>query len=267
LVTHALTHGTRSAAALEPHANRAFFLDVDGTLLPLAPTPGQVAVAPAVKHTLAVLHAAAGGAVALISGRAISDIDRLFAPLRFPAAGQHGIERRSAAGQIRRHAASSPWLQAIKQRLAPLAARHPGLLLEDKGLSLAVHYRQAPRLAGYLHRLLRGLADSTEHVALQPGKMVIEVRPAGPGKGGAIVDFMAEPPFVGKPPVFIGDDATDEYGFSVVNALGGDSIKVGRGRTLARWRFPNVRAVCAWLDACATAPPARRVTARSRSSV
>jgi trehalose 6-phosphate phosphatase len=258
--------GTRTARAAQPeeHADWAFFLDIDGTLLSFADTPAEVAVDSALKHTLERLYAATGGAVALISGRSIAQVDRLFAPLRFPVAGQHGLERRDGGGASRRHVAPSPRLAAIKRRLAPLAARHGGLVLEEKGLTLAVHYRRVPQLAAYLHRLLRGLVDSADNLRLQPGKMVLEIKPAGRDKGSTVVDFMAEQPFRGRVPVFIGDDLTDEHGFSVVNALGGHSVKVGPGRTHARWRFPDVRAVRAWLDRCASA--GARVITSSRST-
>lgn len=129
-----------------------------------------------------------------------------------------------------------------------MLARHPGLLLEDKGLALAVHYRQVPTLAGYLHRLLQRLAAlAGEPLQLQKGKRVVEVKPLGFDKGTAIEEYLAEPPFQGRRPVFIGDDVTDEHGFAVVNRLRGLSVKVGAGPTQARYRLPDVAAVRAWL--------------------
>jgi len=121
-------------------------------------------------------------------------------------------------------------------------------VLEHKGLSLALHYRRAPRLGGYVHRLIQSLAPSLgPEFRIQPGKRIVEVKPAGKDKGVALVEFMAEEPFRGRTAVFVGDDLTDEYGFEAVNRLGGHSIKVGAGRTAARWRLAHVRAVREWL--------------------
>jgi trehalose 6-phosphate phosphatase len=242
---------TSEAISFGDHAGLAFFLDVDGTLLGYADTPGDVRVDKALKQMLERLSVRAGGAMAVISGRSIAQIDLLFAPLRFPVAGQHGLERRDGHGTLRRYARASPRLQALKDRLIPVAARYPGIVLEDKGLTLAVHYRRAPRLGSYLHRLLRELVPEGNDLVLQRGKMVLEIKPAGRDKGSTILDFMAEEPFCGRVPVFIGDDVTDEQGFQAVNTLGGHSVKVGPGRTAARWRFPDVRAVRAWLKRCA----------------
>lgn len=230
----------------------AFFLDIDGTLLALAATPAGVTVGRGLKQTLGQLYAATGGAIALISGRQIGEVDSLFAPLRLPTAGQHGAERRDSSGVVHRYAAPSRWFSEIKSRLAPLAARHPGLLLEEKGFTLAIHYRQAPSLGGHLHRLLREWVNSSADLRLQRGKMVLEIVPMGSDKGSAIMEFMSESPFRGRIPVFLGDDVTDEYGFAVVNSMDGHSIKVGPGRSAARWRLPDVYAVRAWLERCAS---------------
>ncbi len=145
-------HRNQSMRASLPKAEPgwAFFLDIDGTLLALAATPAGVTVDRGLKQTLGQLHTATGGAIALISGRPIDEVDRLFAPLSLPTAGQHGIERRDGSGIVHRHAAPSSRFGEIKERLAPLAARHPGLLLEEKGLTLAIHYRQVPSLGGAL---------------------------------------------------------------------------------------------------------------------
>jgi len=242
---------TRPAVLLGAEPSWAFFLDIDGTLLALAATPAGVTVDSGLKQTLGQLRTATGGAIALISGRQIGELDRLFAPLRLPTAGQHGIERRDGSGVVHRHAAPSDRFVEIKHRLAPLVARHPGLLLEEKDLTLAIHYRQVPSLGGHLHRLLRELVNPAENLRLQPGKMVLEIIPIGSDKGSTITAFMCEHPFHGRIPVFLGDDVTDEYGFSVVNAMDGHSIKVGPGRSAARWRLPDVQAVRSWLEQCA----------------
>ena len=136
-----------------------------------------------------------------------------------------------------------------------LAKRHPQLLLEDKGASLALHYRGSPELASHVHRTLRRSLAPDEGYELQPGKMLLEVRPEGRDKGTAIDDFMAEAPFAGRVPVFVGDDLTDEHGFAVVERLGGWTVKVGPGRTAARFRLPDPAAVRQWLLAPVEAAP------------
>jgi len=226
----------------------AFFLDIDGTLLEHADRPDAVRADPAVLQLLAGLRAAAGGALALISGRPVADIDALFAPLRFPAAGLHGVERRDALGRLHGHALPEKPLRRAAARLAAFAARHHGLLFEDKGLNLALHYRQAPQLEEAAHGIAAAVvAELGEGIEIQRGKMVIEIKPGGRDKGTAIEEFMAEVPFVGRLPVFVGDDTSDEYGFGNVNRIGGHSIKVGPGPSIARWRLADAAAVREWL--------------------
>jgi trehalose 6-phosphate phosphatase len=226
----------------------AFFLDVDGTLIDLAPTPDTVHVEQGLLELIARLHRDSGGALALVSGRGISDLVALLGLSRLPMAGQHGLERRDSAGRLWLHAAPPAAKCAIKAALLPLLARHPGLLIEDKGLTIALHYRQAPTLASHVHRRMRRLADELgPGLELQCGKKVVEIKPAGVDKGTAVVEYLGEPPFAGRRPVFIGDDLNDEHGFAAVNQAGGISIKVGRGRTCARHRLPDVAAVRRWL--------------------
>ncbi|MGH8736209.1 MAG: trehalose-phosphatase [Burkholderiales bacterium] len=238
-----------SAASLPPlAADWAFFLDVDGTLLEHADTPDAVRVDGALRTLLAGLRSGAGGALALISGRSVADLDRLFAPLALPAAGQHGAERRDGAGRMVRHDFPQAPVRRAAARLGEFAAAHPGLLLEDKGRSLALHYRLAPQLEDEARALVgEVLAQLGEGFELQRGKMVLEIRPGGRDKGSAIAEFMAEAPFRGRTPVFIGDDLTDELGFGVVNEMGGVSLKVGEGPSQARWRIADAPAVRAWL--------------------
>jgi len=232
-----------------PHAGWAYFFDIDGTLLALADSPSGVRLDPGLQRLVEGLYRLAGGAVALISGRSLEDIDRLFPGVRFPAAGQHGIERRDAGARISRHAFPGRELDWARERLSQATTAHPGLLLEDKGLSLALHYRQAPWLAGYAHRLVRACGDRLgAQFCVQAGKRVVELKPAGKDKGIAVQEFMQEEPFRGRIPVFVGDDRTDEYGFATVNHLQGHSIKVGRGATAARWRLRDTEAVRAWLE-------------------
>ncbi|HKP28471.1 MAG TPA: trehalose-phosphatase [Gemmatimonadales bacterium] len=233
----------------QPDPRWAYFLDIDGTLVALAGSPDRARLEPAFRHVLERVNRSTGGAVALISGRSIRDIDRLLGGLRFPAAGQHGLERRNSSGRTSRPRVATPGLGRARDRLCEAVERHPGLLLEDKGLSLALHYRQAPRLAGYAHRLIRSLVSGLGPAfCVQRGKRVVELRPAGRDKGIAMLEFMEEPPFRGRVPVFIGDDLTDEHAFATVNGLAGWSVKVGPGPSAARWRLRDVPAVQRWLE-------------------
>jgi trehalose 6-phosphate phosphatase len=214
----------------------------------IADSPAFVRLDHDLRSLIEALHRSSGGAVALISGRSIADIDRLFPGAPLPAAGQHGIERRGADGVTGRHAFPVEQLEWMREQLAAAAAGKAGLVVEDKGLSLALHYRRVPRLAGYAHRLTHSLLRHVgAQYCIQTGKRVVEIKPTGKDKGVAVLEFMREAPFQGRIPVFVGDDATDEYGFATVNRLRGYSIKVGRGPTVARWRLPNVEAVRRWL--------------------
>ena len=230
-------------------ADWAFLLDVDGTLLEIAADPRAVRVGPELRALLERLLCATQGAVALISGRSVADVDRLFLPLGLPVAGQHGIERRSADGTLHLQAAPVAHLARAAAELVQFAGAHAGLLFENKGMTLALHYRKAPALrelaARKMRRLAKELGDGLE---LQAGKFVYELKPSGIGKDAAIAEFMAEPPFAGRVPVFIGDDLTDEHGFDLVNRIGGHSVKVGSGETGARWRTAGPTSVRRWLQ-------------------
>lgn len=238
----------RSRPLPAPRSSWAYFFDIDGTLVDIAPSPSAIVVERELQTLICELYEATEGAVALISGRSIADIDTIFHDTQLPVAGQHGLERRSADGTITRHDAQSERLAFARQRLAEAIAAHPDLLLEDKGLSLALHYRAAPALASFAHRTMRNIGSAVgREFAVQSGKRVVELKPSGKDKGDAVRDFMHEAPFEGRTAVFVGDDVTDEHGFAVVNAMGGHSIKVGTGPTSARWRLPNVPAVRSWL--------------------
>jgi len=226
----------------------ALFLDIDGTLLTHAETPDAVYVDDALRALLERRVAQNGGALALVSGRAIADVDALFEPLVLPVAGQHGVERRDAAGQLHRLPFPEEELRQVAQRFAAFKARHAGIVFEDKGHSLALHYRLAPQLEREVHALVEhALAGLGAGFELQAGKLVVELKPGGHDKGTAIEAFMAAAPFAGRKPVFIGDDLTDEYGFASVQRLGGHAVKVGEGESVADWRLPDVAAVRAWL--------------------
>lgn len=227
----------------------AVFLDVDGTLLEIAGSPGEVRVEMRLRRMLERLRTRLGGAVALISGRRIDDLDSLFGLPDLPTAGLHGLERRSWDGNVVRGAAASLSMTE-RQRLDDFAAAHPGVLIEDKGAAVALHYRAAPAAETAARSLAQALVTANrEELDLIDGKKVLEIRRRGSHKGNAIADFLREPPFAGRRPVFVGDDVTDEDGFGTVNHLGGWSICVGdKPVTRARWRLPDVAAVIGWLD-------------------
>ena len=239
------------------HDGCALFLDIDGTLLELAPTPDSVRVDAGISALLPALAQRLQGAVALITGRSMADADRLFRGLSLPIAGQHGLERRAADGSLHRHLPSLFGLERLRRDLTEFVARHDGLMLEDKGATLALHYRQAPRLASHVHRTLRShlaaAVASESGWRLQPGKGVLEVKPDGRDKGTVILEYLEEAPFARRLPVFVGDDKTDEYGFVAVTVAGGWAVKVGRGPTNANYRLPNVAAVRKWLSALGAA--------------
>lgn len=245
---HAGAFADLVGTSVEP-ACIALFLDVDGTLLHIADTPDAVTIERATVELLRRAHAATAGALALITGRRIADVDRMFAPLALPVAGQHGSERRDAAGAVHRQAQAAPELGEVRAQLDAFAASHPGVLVEDKGLTVAIHYRLAAHAEAAVTALAERLAARPGGtLAIQRGKMVVELRQAGKDKGTAIAEFMDEVPFRGRTPVFLGDDLTDEYGFGIVNGLGGLAIKVGDGPTEARARLPGVDAVRGWLE-------------------
>lgn len=231
-----------------PEADWAWFLDIDGTLAIIAPTPSAVIVDDVMLRLISALHARTNGAVALVSGRSIRDIDLLFPGMALPVAGQHGTERRDAFGKTTQHGTRSEPLRAMHDAMAAIEQRYEGLFLEDKGLSLALHYRRVPSLEPcVLHDVRDMHARLGIGFHLQLGKCVVEIVPAGINKGTAVQEFMAEPPFRGRVPAFLGDDITDEHAFLTVNELDGHSIKVGPASSNARYRLPDVAAVQRWL--------------------
>jgi trehalose 6-phosphate phosphatase len=226
----------------------AVFLDIDGTLVGHEDHPSAVRIDAPLRELLERLRSAMDGAVALISGRSIADVDALFSPDRFAVAGQHGAERRSVDGALHFHADLASRLARPAADLQRFVDAHPGLLLEEKGATLALHYRNAQALAGQAEQEARAaLAALGDEFELQAGKFVFEIKPSGKDKGTAIAEFMAEAPFAGRAPLFVGDDLTDELGFALVNRQGGHSVKVGPGPTRARWRLENADAVRGWL--------------------
>lgn len=226
----------------------AFFFDFDGTLAEIQPRPELVFISGALHASLDRL--AAHCPVAVISGRPLAQLDEFLDPLRLPCAGVHGVERRTAQGEVQQLPLDHAQLERIERELTAACAPYPALLLESKGVSFALHFRQAPELA----EVARVLADEfvaryLDVLALQPGKCVFELKPKGASKGEVIRRFMQEPPFNQRIPVFLGDDLTDEAGFAAVNAMGGLSIKVGEGQSAAQKRLASVSAVGTWLAA------------------
>jgi len=230
--------------------NWAIFLDIDGTLLEIAEHPDLVNPTPRLIELLARLYDVIGGAIALISGRPIADIDKLFGPLQVPVAGLHGLERRDAAGKLHRYNFNDFQITKIKEKLTEFARENSGIFVEDKGPAVALHFRGAPELEARIEDHIRQLTPLLEpDFQVVSGKMVFEIKPLGSNKGTAISAFMQELPFEGRQPVFVGDDVTDEDGFEVVNRLGGHSIGVGiTTMTLAQWHLDDVSEVLIWLE-------------------
>lgn len=233
----------------------ALFLDFDGTLVDLAPEPDAVVVPPGLVDTLAAVRARLGGALAVVSGRAVAAIDTFLHPLDLPVAGVHGSERRDAAGRMT--LLPTPRLDDVERAAAALVNAHMGLALEAKRGALALHYRQAPALEPLCRQAMQAAVDASPGLTLLAGKMVFEAKSVSASKGLAIEAFLREPPFAGRRPVFFGDDATDEAGFTTVQHLGGIGVKVGAGDTGACRRIAGPAALRAALAAWvhATAPP------------
>ena len=236
----------RFLPALNPR-DTALFLDFDGTLAELAARPAAVQVPVQLVPLLTRWSEHLQGALALVSGRPLADLDALLAPLRLPAAAEHGAVRRGADG--RQLSVPAPDLQAVTRVARALARQHAGLQVELKTAAVALHYRQAPGLENLCLQHIARAVLATPGVELLHGKCVIEVKPLGVSKGSAIAAFMREPPFAGRTPWFAGDDVTDEAGFAWVQAAGGQCLKVGAGPSLARHRCANPQALRDWLSA------------------
>jgi trehalose 6-phosphate phosphatase len=231
-----------------PADDWALFLDVDGCLLDFADAPDAVTVPATLHATLQRLSQRLHGALALVSGRALLRIDELFAPLRLPAAGLHGLERRSTVARLSPPPVPSA-LAAIHDEARQVAAAWPGTLVEDKGSALGLHWRAEPRAAAALRAFAEAALPRLPGYRLQHGDHVVELRPSSGDKGEAILALLEEAPFRGRKPVFVGDDLTDESGFAVINAHGGLSVLVGqREPSAAHYALRDPAAVRAWLD-------------------
>jgi trehalose 6-phosphate phosphatase len=238
--------------ALLPHLSEmAVLLDIDGTLLDLAPTPREVWVAEGLAETLGGLLRRTSGALALVSGRSLNDIDLIFAPQQFPAIGGHGAEMRLTTDTENEAVVSyAPQMdKELKRRLAAIAKLSPGILLEDKGYSLALHYRLAPHAEKAIYEAVSLIRADLPNAPIEvlPGKSVCEIKCAGFNKATGVLELMKHPPFKGRRPIFIGDDVTDEVVFGIMPDLGGLAFSVGRRAQGVAGHFDEPRDVRAFL--------------------
>ena len=208
----------------------AILLDIDGTLLDLAPTPREVWVPPGLATTLNRLLERTSGALALVSGRSLNDIDLIFAPDQFPAVGGHGAEMRLSAESEAVATHAPPMDKELKRRLAAIAKLSPGILLEDKGYSLALHYRLAPHAEKAIYEAVSLIRADLPNAPIEvmPGKCVCEIKHSGFNKATGVTELMTHEPFKGRRPLFIGDDVTDESVFAIMPDYNGLSFSVGR---------------------------------------
>ena len=225
-------------------ADWALFLDFDGTLVEIADRPEAVVVEPGLPGTLAALKDSLDGALALVSGRPIASLDGFLSPYRFDAAGLHGVEHRLRGELFPCRPEAHPTLREAVAELPNRLPQHPGILIEDKGCSVGVHWRLAPELDTDVIEVVEATAAALgPDYRLQAGKAVAEILPARAAKGPAIARFLAEAPFRGRRAVFCGDDLTDEHGFITVNELGGITVRVGAGPTAAQRRIETPAAL------------------------
>jgi trehalose 6-phosphate phosphatase len=226
----------------------ALFLDVDGTLVDFEARPEHVRATAGLVAMLREVAARLDGALALISGRPLADLDRIFAPWLPCAAGVHGVEVRGPQG-TREHRPDGTALRRLREGAEAVAAQHPGVWVEDKGVGVALHYRQSPAAAQDVLAAAEALQRSTApHFSVQPGHLVAELRPAGWDKGSAVQELLTQAPFGGRLPVVVGDDLTDEHAFATAGAHDGFGVLVGtRTDTAARYRLPDPAAVRGWL--------------------
>ncbi|MDB5889366.1 MAG: otsB [Polaromonas sp.] len=246
-------------------AQTALFLDFDGTLADIATEPELVVVPDDLIGLLEQLSIRLDGALALVSGRKITDLDGFLSPLRLPTAAEHGAQQRMPSGDMLSLAA--PPLHEVIRVAQALASQHTGLRVEIKSAAVAVHYRHAPELETFCLQALAEIVKITPGVELMQGKCVFEVKPSGISKGSAMQLFMSAPPFSGRLPLFAGDDTTDEAGFAAVQAMGGAAIKVGEGISLAVYRCASPAQLRQWLRSSLQAldkPEAAEVTAHQR---
>ena len=237
-------------ASLVPHLNQtAILLDIDGTLLDLAPTPREVWVPPGLAKTLHRLLVRTSGALAMVSGRSLNDIDLIFAPDQFPSVGGHGAEMRieTDSDAVATHA--PPMDKELKRRLAVIAKLSPGILLEDKGYSLALHYRLAPHAEKAIYAAVSLIRADLPNAPIEvlPGKCVCEIKHSGFTKASGVLELMTHEPFKSRRPLFIGDDVTDESVFAIMPDLRGLAFSVGRRAKGVAGHFDEPSDVRQWL--------------------
>lgn len=226
----------------------AMFLDVDGTLLDFADQPGQVTIDARLRDLIEDLHATLDGALALVSGRRLDDLDDLFGHPPWAMAGLHGLELRGADGRYRGVHIGSARRTLVREIASSVAAGLPGVTLEDKGMAVALHCRAAPRQFDALRESVEAVMPRLAGYEIQPGNQVIELKPEGMDKGRAVATLLGTWPFHGRQPVYVGDDLTDEHGFATANLESGLSVRVGdREPSLARYALPEPAAARAWL--------------------
>ena len=235
---------------LVPHLNEiAILLDIDGTLLDFAPTPREVWVPPGLAKTMNRLLERTSGALALVSGRSLNDIDLIFAPSEFPAVGGHGAEMRLSTDSEAVAAHAPPMDKDLKKRLAAIAQLSPGILLEDKGYSLALHYRLAPHAEKAIYEAVSLIRADLPNAPIEvlPGKCVCEIKHSGFTNASGVREMMTHEPLRGRRQVFIGDDVTDESVFAIMPDLGGQAFSVGRRAHGVAGHFDEPRDVREWL--------------------
>ena len=228
----------------------AIFLDFDGTLAPIVPRPEQAAIDGRTRDAVALMLDKTGGALAILSGRDLDDLDGKFAPLRPPAAASHGVVRRDGAGTVSRDASAAGRLADAAGRMEAFA-RPRDLLVERKAGAITVHYRNHPEAGEAARVLVDEIVCKSQGLRALHGNMVSEVAVAGANKGRALDAFMAEPPFAGRTPFVAGDDTTDEDAFQAAQARGGLALKIGPGSSTARHRAPTIECFLAWLHRAA----------------
>lgn len=228
----------RQMARLGADAEYALFLDFDGTLVDIVERPDAVVVDPALPEILTRLEERLGGALAIISGRPIAFLDQRLMPHRFDIAGLHGLEHRVAGELFLCDPDEHPHLRQMVERLSVAVAGKAGVLIEDKGCSVAIHWRLAPQEKEFALATAQAAIEALgSEYRVQYGKAVAEILPSAAGKGKVIERFLHEAPYKGRKPIFVGDDLTDENGFKTVNAYGGLSIRIGAGETIAKRRL------------------------------
>src|SRR5207302_1930642 len=227
----------------------AILLDIDGTLLDLAPTPREVWVPPGLAKTLNGLLDKTAGGLALVSGRSLNDIDLIFAPEQFPAVGGHGAEMRLSQDSEAVATHAPPMDKELKRRLAAIAKLSPGILLEDKGYSLALHYRLAPHAEKAIYAAVSLIRADLPNAPIEvmPGKCVCEIKHSGFSKASAVRELMTHEPFMGRRPLFVGDDVTEESVFAIMTDIGGLAFSIGRRAKGVAGHFDDPGDVRAWL--------------------